>query len=589
MDGAIGMGRMGVSWLGGALRWLEGLAGSWLGAVVLFVIALADFVVQAVAWPLVAGKNLNDYLLTYIQLFDRHPLLPWAPLYRGPGAGVVIGPLLSFNGGALAEPVAALLFALSLVAWTSAALLFGRRVAILTACALLLYPGYGGLFHEFASEIVMATAFSLWALAVARAAMRPSAGRFLFAGLGIALLVFIRPGNAILVPFALFPLLLGKHWRQRLIWAAAFTAAACLPLAAWTLQNGWRYGDYTLARGGNTVVPFYRAFAIDRIVSPTNGPASRRLAAAIQQHLLTRNPYKANHVTLAQVFSSGDNRVIASMILLSDQVWGWNSAYSTLSDAAWEGIKAHPATYASGVADTIWQQLSSPSYSSRTPGQHTPQTPPAAVTAGHPPVLDKGELIPFGERSFISRPDQSIREVWTSPTTYKFVFLKPKEKAHFDQITRNLKTLEGRFPQRAGNAWLQLRLNQVAHWYPPPIFWLLLGLVALPIRRPRGAKTLTTLALAGLTVIVFNALGQTAVPRYMLPVAPAFILLAAAALLGQTRRGPSADTVFTFVGVGPRGGHRTRRVRPRPKTPATPESPLNPASPRPTETRRGSS
>jgi Dolichyl-phosphate-mannose-protein mannosyltransferase len=523
-----------VGRLAGACRWLERLAGTWQGAAVLFVVALADFVVQAVAWPLVAGKNLEEYLLTYIQLLDRHPLLPWAPLFRGPGTGVVIGPLLAFDGGALAEPVAAVLFALSIVAWSAAALFFGRRAAILTACALLLYPGYGGLFHQFASEIVMATVFAAWALAVTRAMTRPSPIRFVVAGLGIALLVLIRPGNAVLVPFALFPLLLGARWRQRLAWTAAFTGAACLPLAAWTLQNGWRYGDYTLARGGNAVVPFYRTFVVDRIVSPSNGPASRRLAAAIEQHLLTRNPYKAYHVTLKDVFSSGSNRVHEDLYVLSDQVWGWKTAYSTLHDAALEAIEAHPTAYISGVTDTIWQQLTSPAYSNRIPGQHTQAGSAAAVFRGGLPAQDPHELIPVGEKAFISRPDQSIREVWTSPTTPTFVVLKPGEKRRFDQIMHDVQTLLGRFPDRSGNGWLQLRLNALAHRYPPPLLWLLLGVIALAIRRPRGAKILALVAFAALAVIVLNALGQTAEPRYMLPVAPAFVLLAAAALLGQT-------------------------------------------------------
>ncbi len=520
-----------------AFGWLERLAGSWRGAVALFAVALADFVVQAVAWPLIAGKNLDQYLLTYVQLFDRHPLLPWAPLFRGPGAGVVIGPLLSLDRGGLAEPVAAVLFAVSIVAWSGAALWFGRRAAILTAFALLLYPGYGGLFHEFASEIVMATVFSLWALAVTRAAMRPSVARFALAGLGIAGLVLIRPGNAVLVPFALFPLLLAGQRRRRLTWAAAFAAAACLPLAAWTLQNGWRYGDYTLARGGNAVIPFYRTFVLDKTVSPANGPASRRLAAAIQQHLLTHNPYKANHVTLQQVLASGSSRVHEDLYVLSDQVFGWNSAYSTLRDAGWEAIKAHPGTYASSVADTVWQQLSSPVYSTRS--QHTPTTPTG--NDGRVPAPSKGELIPVGQTAWISRPDQSIRELWTSPTTHEFVFLKPGQKPRFNQITHDLTTLAGNFPHRAGSTEVQHRLNQIAHRYPPPIFWLLVGLAALLIRRPLGTKTVAMLTTAALTVIAFNALAQTAEPRYMLPVAPAFILLAAAALLGHTRPSDPTD------------------------------------------------
>jgi hypothetical protein len=502
--------------------------------VVLFVLALADFVVQALAWPLVAGKNLDTYLLGYIQLFDRHPLLPWAPLFRGPGVGVVVGPLLDVAGGALAEPGAAVLFACSVVAWSAAAVYFGRRVAIVVAVALLLYPGYGAMFHALASEIVEATAFSLWALAVTRAVMRPSVPRFVLAGLGIAALVLIRPGNTVLVPFALFPLLLVGTWRTRLGWAGAVAAAACLPLVAWTLQNGWRYGDYTLARGGNAVVPFYRTFVLDKIVSAKNGPASRRVAAAIQQHLLTRNPFTAYHVTLNQVFSTGSNRVLGELYILSDQLWGWDSAYSTLRDVAEEAIQAHPGTYASSVADTIWQQLSAPVYTIQSPESHV--VPASRNTPRQAAPPDPGELIPVGDESWISRPDQSIRQVWTSGNTYKFVFLKPTQKPRFDQIIHDLNTLSNNFPQRAPNNQLEHRLNQLAHRYPPPIFWLVLGLIAIPIRRPRGTKTLVLIALAALATVLLNALGVAPSPRYMLPFAPAFILFGTAAVLGRSRR-----------------------------------------------------
>jgi len=536
----------GLGWLGSAVRWLEALAGSWRGAVVLFVVALADFVVQALAWPLAAGKNLDTYLLGYIQLFDRHPLLPWAPLFRGPGVGVVVGPMLDVAGGALAEPGAAVLFALSVVAWSVTARYFGPRVAIVVAVALLLYPGYGAVFHELASEIVEATVFSLWALAATRAAMLPSVGRFLLAGVGVAALVLIRPGNAVIVPFALFPLLLSGVWRERLGWAAAFAGAACLPLVAWTLQNGWRYGDYTLARGGNTVVPFYRTFTLDKIVSPSNGPASRRLAAAIQQRLLARDPFKDYHVTLDQVFSTGSNRVLAELYILSDQLWGWSSAYSTLRDVAVEAIQAHPGTYASSVADTIWQQLSTPTYTTIAPVVRSRQA--SVPASAHAAAPDPGELIPVGDKVWISRPDQSIRQVWTSATTSKFVFLEPTQKPRFDQIVQDLNRLDHNFPHRAGNRQLQRRLNQLAHRYPPPIFWLALGLVALPIRRPRGTKTLALLTGAALTTVVFNALGVAANPRYMLPFAPAFVLFGAAALLGS--RSPRNPATGPTDGVG---------------------------------------
>src|SRR2546423_19394 len=107
-----------------------------------------------------------------------------------------------------------------------AARAFGARAALLVAAALLVYPAYGLMFHEFSSEPVFAAAFALWALLLVRAARRPSVERFAWGGLGVALLAFVRPGNSLLLVFAVFPLALQRGWPRRLKWAAAFLAAA---------------------------------------------------------------------------------------------------------------------------------------------------------------------------------------------------------------------------------------------------------------------------------------------------------------------------------------------------------------------------
>ncbi|MGH2997630.1 MAG: hypothetical protein ACRDM9_15035, partial [Gaiellaceae bacterium] len=337
-------------------------AGRRLGALILFCVALGVYALEAVAWPLMSGRDLDEYLLAYVQLTDSHPLLPWALLFRTPVTPVVAGGILDLGGGILAEPLAAVLYAGSIVAWSAAALAFGRRAALAVAAVLLVYPGYALMFHELASEIVMAAAFAGWAVLVVRAAWAPSARAFALAGLGVALLALIRPGNVVLLGLVVLPLVLRATWRWRIGWAAAFLAAAALPLAAWTANNGIRYGEWTLARGGNAVVPFYRAFVTDRIISPENGPASRRLAEAVRTNLLTREPYRSYGVTMDEVFTSGSFRIHEDLYVLSDQVFGWDSAYSTLRDAALEGIEAHPGTYSSGVARTVWQQLWRPAY-----------------------------------------------------------------------------------------------------------------------------------------------------------------------------------------------------------------------------------
>jgi hypothetical protein len=506
--------------------------------VLLFMVALADYGVAAIAWPLRAGRDLDEYLLAYTQMFDRHVLLPWALLFRTPLTPLVSGASLDLAGGVFAEPLAALLYAASVVAWSAAARYFGPRVALTVALVLLLYPAYGLMFHELASELVLAAAFSGWALLVTRAAFAPTVTRFLLVGLGVALLALVRPGNAVLLAFAVFPFVLSAPWRKRLGWAVALALAAILPLVGWSVVNGVRFGDYALARGGDAIIPFYRAFITDHIISPENGPASRRLATAMQQHLLTRDPYRSYDVTLDELFSKGSFRVHEDLYLLSDQVFGWDSNYSVLRNAGMEGVRAHPGTYASGVGRTVWDELAGKSFF-RTVSSSAAETPPRpapsntiVVNGRRLPRPTEGEPIPAGQVVWISRPDQSIRQVWTSPTRWHFAFHNARDRSRFEHIQRQLNTLLSALPDRAGSPQLGLRLNQLSRWFPRPLVWIVVGLVAIAIRRPRGSATLIALALAAFVVVLLNALGLFTDLHFMLPVAPAFVLFGLGGLLG---------------------------------------------------------
>ena len=512
-----------------ALRRLEGLAEQPLGALVLFVAGLAVYAIEAVGWPLIGGRDLDEYLYDYIQFFDWHPLLPWSMLFRTPVPGLVDGTALDLAGGFFAEPLMAVLFAGSVVAWAAAARTFGTRAALLVALALLVYPAYALIFHEVSSEAPMAAAFALWAWLVARAARMPSGGNWALAGAGVALLALIRPGNAVLLAFVLFPLVVAGPRR-----ALAFLAAALLPLVAWGVLNGVRFGDYTLARGGNAVIPFYRAFITDRIVRPDNGRASRRLAEAVRLHLVTRDPYKSYDVTVGEVFRSGSFRIHEDFYLLSDQYFGWDTNYSVLRKAGIEAVRTHPGAYTSGVLETIWQQLSE-SYFRSPPAKSSPQRAPRTVDVkGRAlPEPTEGEPIPGGQSVWISRPDNCIREVWSSATEHHFTFCRRAYRPRFDEINRELGELFDNLPSRTGNGDLALRLNQASRWYPRLLIWIVVGVIALLWRRPQGARTLSALALAALLVIVLNALGLFADPRFALPVAPAFVLFGSCALLGR--------------------------------------------------------
>jgi hypothetical protein len=151
------------------------------------------------------------------------------------------------------------------------------------------------------------------------------------------------------------------------------------------------------------------------------------------------------------------------------------------------------------------------------------------------PLPTEGEPIPAGQNVWISRPDNSIRDVWTSAVHHHFEFTDPSQRPRFDAIVRERNELFSALPDRHGNAEFALRLNQLSRWYPRPIVWIVLGLLALGLRRPPGGRVLVAISLAALFVIVFNALGLFADPHFALPVAPAFVLLAAGAALGLRR------------------------------------------------------
>ncbi len=84
----------------------------------------------------------------------------------------------------------------------------GARAALVAVVVLLLYPGYGILFHELASDAVFAAAFAGWSYLVVCTVLRPSTLRFALVGAGVGLLVLVRPGNQALVVLALVPFVL---------------------------------------------------------------------------------------------------------------------------------------------------------------------------------------------------------------------------------------------------------------------------------------------------------------------------------------------------------------------------------------------
>ena len=174
----------------------------------------------------------------------------------------------------------------------------------------------------------------------------------------------------------------------------------------------------------------------------------------------------------------------------------------------------------------------------RTPASSSPAGGGAATVVAGLPKPSEGEPIPAAHEGGVSTPDNSIYTVWTSPTEHHLVFVHPGDAERYTVLHRRMDELAANLPDRRGSPSLAHRLNQASRWFPPPVLWLGVAVIALIFRRPRETIALLVPTVAGLIVIVVSALGLPAEPHYSVPVAPAFVMLASGALFA--RRGAPA-------------------------------------------------
>jgi hypothetical protein len=533
---------------------------------------------------------MSRYLETFFQLGYHVPIYPAVLNSRGPLAALGVGLPLEAGGWA-AEVWLAVLYALSIVAWARVALTFGSRAAIATSALLLVYPGYGILFHQLASDSLFAVVFAGWAVLLARAIQRPSISAFLFVGAGIGALVLVRPANQVLIVMALLPLVLRAAWRDRLAWTAAFFIPAVAVVQSWKLFAHVRYGDAVAlepstglvalalllapfllpspwrARAGVAVALLvvaalavkglpgqspseyvrsvkqnesnqflYRSFELERIMAPENGPASRRLAAVVRRELLTREPYRSYGVDVHEFFASGSDRVFGDLTGVANA--------ADLAAATREAIRAHPGAFSSGIGRTFWEQLArrqvfapEPSEGDSGGAPTAAQTEYVVVDGRRLPKPSEGQPIPSSAIGpALWTPGGPAREVWSSPTEHNFVFADPRDERRFEKFNEDVERLATRIPTRDGNAAGVHRLNQASHAFPPLLVWLVIGIAGLLVRRPRGALIAIAPCLAGLIVVVATSLVAPSVAEYAAPVSPAFVMLAAVGLVGMPAR-----------------------------------------------------
>jgi hypothetical protein len=504
------------------------------GGALLVLVALASYGLQAVAWPLERGRDSWDYWLWFLQAGDSDPPFSALQVFRTPVAPLVTGIPMWLGGAHLTEVVFALLYALSLLGWVWAVVPISRAAALATALVLLVTPTYAGLFHEVSSDPVFAFLLAWWAGAVVRAWSTGSGWWLGGVGLGVALLTLCRPAAQVaILACVLVPLVACRGARPILAGTAVALAAAVVPLGLWAVQNAARYDDFTVARGSKAWVPFFR---VAGDVDPANGPASRKLADAVERHVLTLPPYRSRGVEIHTYFRGAGNLEVIRMIALSDQVFGWDTDYDVLLDASTEAIRADPWAYVHGVADTFWDFLSQ---------RYAPAPRARPVPIPELPTELEIDGKPFPAPITVSPLVQAVRYgfVWCPTDDLERCVVPDPLRAlgdagqarRYTELVDTVRDWNAQLPTRTSNAGLASKGGTLSDRWPRPILWILVAAIALAIRRPVGTAPVLVLGAVAAAILLVHALSQAPQSEFQLPFVPVWIVAALVGLLAPRR------------------------------------------------------
>ena len=519
-------------------RRVEPHVGTRRAGVLLAALALLAFWLQALAWPVQRGRDTWDYLIAYLSLLDGDTPFPLVMLVRPPVTPLVLGPAMQLGGAGALEVLAGLLYAVMVVAWAATALTFSRLAAVLVAAALLVYAPFALPFHEPSSDMVVATGFALFSLGLVRTWRHPTVWRFAALGLGVAALALTRSSYQVLAIVVVAIVLVPGSRRARAAWAGVFLAAVVLPLGAWAITNGIRYGDTTFARTGAINIPFYPA-SLRGELDPGNGPASARLARLIEREVLVDPAYSRYGVDARTFLHSGTNYETVHLLGLHDRVFGLDSEYELLHAAAREvpgGVRIRGIDLGSAWRNARSWLGQPPPFEHRTKPESWPEPPPTIDVDGKPmpnpaALPPSPDAVPFGLLQCAS--DEIARCLLADPGA---VFDDPRLERRYVEVTDQVARWDEGLGARSPNDWLAARLDTLRRLLPGAWAWLAVAIIALAVRRPRHAVVVALPAALALVVLAVHALGGRPDPFYALPVLPALVVTAITALTAPRGR-----------------------------------------------------
>lgn len=489
-----------------------------MGIVLLSIVVYA---IQTLAWPLAPGRDFSSYVTYFVQILMDDPGYPRTMLHRTFFFPVLLGGLNALGGTVLIELFAGFLFVTSVVAVYYIGLRFNKMSGIAAALLVILFPSYGALYHFISSEFLTSCTFLYWIVYLLYSKQEFSVKTFFIHGLFVALLVYIRPANQVLVLFMFYPLLKSNFsYMQKMKASASFLFVVFVAIFMLSSYNFYRYNHFGVS-GGSGGFPFYKVYTKSGLVKPENGVVSSEMAELIKSKLLDKDPYKMKSMDIEGFFDNSSGRKWFDMLILSE-----NNSFSSsnpLRAMAFEAILQAPFVYIKQCVRDIVMLFSF---------DHKQYKP-------EPPVV--GDI----ENSFV-QPTELLERMESRLTSYKGndiaisyfeleMYRDQESLANIAHLLREVDQLNLVVPSRDGDVFISRILNQITSVFPGMFWFLVVGGVGFLMDKQRKMFPLFFMVFLAFFLTSFAVCGVNDVPHYRLMFDPVFIVFGVVGVVRANR------------------------------------------------------
>lgn len=416
------------------------------------LLALIMYLIQSIAYPVYPGRDFATYLMYFYDYLNETPIFHTLMLFRTPVTPLILGGLFSIGGIILVKIFLCILYVLLIPAFYYIGNFFNTTISKVFVIFMIFYVPYCELFHEVSSDNIFLFIFVYWVAHIFYSYKDLIINKTIFNAFLLFLLILTRPSAQIFLMSGLFILITNKAFKKKIINFSIFYLIIVSLLLIYATHNQVKYNDFTISRGTNLHLPFYRIFSRDKIVLPENGPYTKKLAKAVKEDLLKKEPYFSKKIDIKTFFQGNNNhRYFGDIPSLVDRTWGWNSDHIILKKISYEAILSHPTVFIKQSILYYFYVL----------------TMPFVVKA---PLL-------HGETSNYDQEQAELIVDYIPHNYFSWQISNPKNiyitENKRDKLKKKVNKISGTFPKKSGINFIALILNFVTIIFYPSILMLL--------------------------------------------------------------------------------------------------------------------